>query len=102
MVDKVNLDYELLSLEQNHAHFRFQGVFMGEPVTWNVNLHALAVSADVSCQQTMKIEFGARKKTVNAELYLAITKVTEAEILKSIIMIRNYKKLKPGVHQWTG
>lgn len=102
MVEKVKLDYELLSLEPNHAHFRFQGVFMGEPVTWDVNLYTLAVSGDGSCKQTMKIEVGAREKTVNAELYLAITKVTEAEILKSIIMIRNYKKLKPGVHEWTG
>ena len=99
MADRIK-DYQLLSTGRHYAHFRFQGSFKEQKMIWDVRLHALP--AQGSRQQTMKIETDDREKTVNAELYLAITKVTEAEILKSMIMIRNYKKLKPGVHEWTG
>ena len=93
-------DYQLLSVGQHSAHFRFQGLFKEQDMVWNVHLHALP--AHGSRQQTMKIETEESGKTVNAVLYLAITAVTEAEILKSIIMLRNYKNLDTGVHEWTG
>jgi len=90
----------LLSIGQHAAHFRFQGTFQEKDVIWNVRLHALPVSG--TRKQTMKIKMADSSKTVSAELYLAIETVNEAAIRKSIIMLRNYKNLKTGIHEWTG
>ena len=95
-------DYELLFLNDQRAHFRFQGKFRGEAVTWDVQIEAIDYVRGEESIQSMRIEKDDSKGLVYAWLNLAVPRVNESEILKSIIMISNYKNLRTGVHKWRG
>ncbi|RRQ22021.1 hypothetical protein [Thiohalobacter thiocyanaticus] len=83
-------------LAGTEAQFEFIGRFDGVAVIWQARLLALG-----SGEREQFIEIGPavgerRQLTVG----LALERVTPPDILKTVIMIRNYKRLREGRHEW--
>jgi hypothetical protein len=108
-----NTDYTLLSpLGGQTAHIRFQGPFLGKEVTWDTHLITLQ---KIYQQGISAGTFAANEKTPVSQ-FIDINKIAPAEyaltigidvpvidaptVLKTIIMIHNYKRLRPGRHEY--
>lgn len=83
----------------DEARIRFIGPFEGEPVVWKAQLCALAPdSAD-----PQYLDIGpAEADGVPLEIGLAVPAIDEAAMLKTVIMVRNYRRLRPGRHEFAG
>ncbi len=105
-------DYELLSpLPDSVVRVRFIGRFQGADVLWDMQLFtlprywrekggALAAQAfDPNVRGVIEIR---PRSDGELELSVAVnvTRLTEPEVRKAIIMIRNYKALRIGRHVW--
>lgn len=98
--------YELLTtLNAPACHFRFTGPFQGKQVIWDAQLQTLAYyvrngaiqGQDV--RQFIEVEkAGERGIPINIALNLSV--IDQPTILKTIIMIRQYKRLAPGRHEF--
>ena len=102
-------EYECLRLVGNGmAHFRFIGNFEGENTIWDAHLYTLAYyvekvaelsQPDASHRQFIDVgemsEMGRK-----LEIGLNLPKIDEAAILKTMIMVRQYKKLHCGRHEY--
>lgn len=75
---------------------------MERDVVYEVQLHAKGKQGTAEIRQSMEVEPSQSGAVVEVNLDLAIPEVTESEIRKTIIMLRNYKQLKPGRHEWSG
>jgi hypothetical protein len=99
--------YSLLEpLTGDEAHFTFQGPFEGQTVTWDARLMTLArvaprgaaVPAD---RPRPFIEIGAASPAGRAvTVALDLPRIDEPAILSTIIMIRQYKRLRRGRHEF--
>ncbi|HSH29841.1 MAG TPA: hypothetical protein VK971_08035 [Thiohalobacter sp.] len=81
---------------ETEARFEFIGRFDQCAVIWEACLRALG-----SGQRDQFIEIGPaagerRRLTVG----LALDRIDPPAILKTVIMIRNYKRLREGRHEW--
>ena len=85
------------------AQFRFIGPFRGGSVIWNARLSVLPPSPEGSPPPRQFIEV-TRRDTLNYDLDigLAVSRIDRATILKAIVMIRQYKRLRPGRHEFGG
>ncbi|WP_297528170.1 hypothetical protein [Thiohalobacter sp.] len=81
------------------ARIRFLGRFQGQPVVWKARLCALA--ADDAGPQYLDIG-PAEADGVPLEIGLAIPVIDEAAMRKTVIMVRNYRRLRPGRHEFAG
>lgn len=83
---------------------RFEGRLEGRPVTWLATLHALAQSqsADATRQGAANyIEIGeAGCDTVPITVGLQVERIDLPTVRKAMIMIRRYKRLRPGRHEY--
>lgn len=98
-LEKSGSDYLMLEpLQSERAHFCFTGFFQGREIIWNAELIPLKNTN----QSRQSFQVG---KEVDAEIPLKIILdlpcIAEPDILKSIIMIRNYKRLHAGRHEWS-
>jgi len=98
-LEKAGVDYLMLEpLQPDSAHFCFTGFYQGREIIWNTELIPLKKTN----QSRQSFEVG---EEVNAEIPLKIILdlpcITEPDVLKSIIMIRNYKRLHAGRHEWS-
>ncbi len=93
------------------AHIRFTGSFHGDEVIWDAVIVTLAhdyrehhpagekSAADFSLPQFIEVGAaanGMRKLKVG----LNVPRIDEATLRKTIIMIRNYKRLHSGRHEY--
>ncbi|RMG29001.1 MAG: hypothetical protein D6721_07210 [Gammaproteobacteria bacterium] len=88
---------ELRSLTPSRAVFRFTGPFEGREVRWEARLRRLA--PDSRAPQYLEVgrpEAGC----VPIEIGLRIPRVDRAAVLKTVIMVRNYRRLRTGRHEW--
>ena len=98
-------------LAAGQAHIRFTGVFQGKEVIWDAVIITLADhyrerysaeyqhGGDFSLPQFIEVGAvvdGMRKLKVG----LNVPCIDEATLRKTIIMIRNYKRLHPGLHEY--
>lgn len=96
---------------RDHAHIRFTGTFQGDEVIWDAVIVTLAhefrerypagerSTTNVSLPQFIEVgatENGMRKLRVG----LNVPRIDAATLHKTIIMIRNYKRLRPGRHEY--
>ena len=102
-------DFECLTpMNQAAVRFRFVGKFMDESVIWDAHLYTLAYyvyevaklsQKDTSIRQFIHVgdleEMGRR-----IEIGLNLPIIDEAAIMKTIIMIRQYKRLASGRHEY--
>lgn len=101
-VERHGIRYTLLEAPTpNRARFTFTGPFESEEVTWDTTLLALpgASPMDPDSPRPDYIDVGetgelGRRLTVA----LAVTAIDDAVILRTIIMIRQYRRLHHGRH----
>lgn len=82
---------------RRRARIRFAGRFEGEPVVWD----ALILALDPADDAPQYIEIGeagplGRRLTVG----LKVPRLDAAALLKTTIMVRNYKRLRRGRHEF--
>lgn len=98
--------YQLLSpLGQAYCHIRFTGPFHGEVIIWDAHLQSLAyylMTHAAAAQATRQfIEVGAAGEAGRAiQIGLNVPVIDEPAILKTLVMIRQYKLLAPGRHEF--
>ena len=102
-------DFECLTpLGGGHARFRFIGNFAGEPVIWDAHLYTLAYyvyevekKAQVGGSARQFIQVADEGKMGRRlEVGLNLPMIDDSAILKTIIMIRQYKRLAYGRHEY--
>ena len=91
------------------AHIRFVGTFEREPVIWDATVMALAcqdagpaqgAAAGKSCQF---IDIGDRLDDMRRlDVGLDLDRIDEPALIKTIIMIRKYRRLRRGRHEFGG
>lgn len=97
------LRYTLLApLRTDQAHFTFDGPFEGRTVTWDARLMTLGYAAgSIPGAHRPFIEIGATTSIGRAlTVALDIPQIDEPAILRTIIMIRQYKRLRRGRHEF--
>jgi hypothetical protein len=101
---------KLLSLTDSSAEFVFEGRFDGGEVIWQCELHTLASLAQGNRQSSQRqfIEIQPQqpdsqqqnKPVLQIMIGLNVPKIDAAVIEKTRIMIRNYKRLQTGRHEY--
>lgn len=96
-LEQQRMEYRLREpLAGAEARFEFIGRIDGVAVIWQARLLALG-----SGDRDQFIEIGpARGERRQLTVGLALERVTPPDILKTVIMIRNYKRLREGRHEW--
>jgi len=91
---------------ENEAHFTFDGPFEGETITWDARLIALGRLAGRDTPRangplTSYIEIGdlsTRGRTITVGLDVPV--IDEPTILRTVVMIRQYRRLRRGHHKF--
>ena len=100
--------YELLNTgSDQYAHFRFSGNFLQQPVIWDAHLYTLAyyfnevVETSQPLQARQFIEVGELNSSGRViRIALNLPMIDEPAIIKTIIMIRQYKRLASGHYEY--
>ncbi len=92
----MNDDFELLDLPGGPiVRLRFRGRLNNEPVEWDATIMTLAAAgAEESFIEIAEPGPGGQKLTVA----LPFPAITLPTVRKTVVMIRNYKRLRPGRH----
>jgi len=99
----------LSSVNQPQVHIRFAGTFEGNAVIWDARLHTLRYEYEQShLQQAPSPEtfrqyihiHPAQGELLPITVALNVPQFDEPAILKTIIMIHNYKRLRFGRHEF--
>lgn len=99
-------NYQLLSpLGEANCHIRFTGSFLGETIIWDATLQTLSYYVskhalqDRHARQFIEVgESGVHGRCI--EIGLNVPIIDEPVILKSLIMVRQYKRLATGRHEF--
>lgn len=102
------IEFNLLeALTASHAHFSFVGQFKNEEITWDATLltleryHAEQPHSSQAVQRSPFLEVGAQTTSSRAlRVVLDVAQIDEPTILRSIIMVRQYKRLSLGHHDF--
>jgi hypothetical protein len=100
--------YNLITLpDTGEVHFTFSGRFQNQEIVWDTTLNTLVhfhAQQSPSVQATVRsafLEIGAETEHGRAlRVALDIPRIDEPAILRTIIMVRNYKRLRPGRHEF--
>ena len=106
------LPYHTLSpLGGATAQVRFLGVFQGQAVAWNAEILTLGAYDQEQMRRAPTplpvrtwrqfIEIGAQAELgVALRVGLAVPRIDAATVLRTIVMIRNYNRLRQGGHEF--
>ena len=92
-------------LGRARAHIQFIGLFEGREVVWDARIYALRISRAVAGDQgggervagRPFIDIAARgSNIIGIKVGLAVAKLDVATLLKTMIMVRRYKRLRRG------
>lgn len=98
-------DYLLLEDHgPEHGHCLFRGQFQNQDIVWDCHIHPL-LQNDASengsrSRQYIDISQQKNDKSLRIEIGLNVISITRAVVLKSIIMVRQFKNLDYGRHEW--
>lgn len=103
-------DFALLSgLPDTWAHVQFIGRFEGREVAWDMRLYTLAryqqerddlpAASAASLRGLMHIEL-VSESLCQLEVALKVAAIDASTILKTIVMMRNYRRLRVGLRTW--
>lgn len=85
-------------LDGSMARLRFIGRFEQRDVVWDAELIALEATATAGAQF---IDIGAPGvRGVPITIGLRVACIDRPTVLKTLIMVRNYKRLRPGRHEF--
>ena len=106
------IEFNLLeALTASHAHFSFVGPFQNEEITWDATLltleryHAEQSHSSQAVQRSpfLEVSLEVDAQTISGRslrVVLDVAQIDEPTILRSIIMIRQYKRLHVGHHEF--
>lgn len=111
-LERGEADYIVVgSARPDHLHIRFLGSFEGQDVLWDARLYTLdycrskladAAPGESRCtRQFIDITPGAQA-TVAVEIGLQLERFDAAAIRNTILMMRRYKRLRRGRHEFGG
>jgi hypothetical protein len=87
--------YELLSATTDEARLRFIGPFEGAQVVWEARVRR------VGAGESRHIAVGARNAdAVALEIGLDVAAVDEPTLRKTVVMVRQWKRLRAGRHEF--
>ena len=100
--------YELVATEGDfYAHFRFTGKFTQIPVIWDAHLYTLAYYFNQVVESSQPhparqfIDVGKLTKFGRRiDIALNIQAIDEPAIVKTMIMVRQYKRLASGRYEY--
>jgi hypothetical protein len=107
-----HLSYEALTpLGGSKAQVRFRGRFQGRPVTWEAELmtleeawrQSLAGTGDGAQAATLRQFIDITRLAgdrLRVQIGLAVPAIDAPTVFKTMIMIHNYKRLRPGRHEY--
>ena len=94
----------------DHVHVRFTGPFQGRQIVWDARIATLEyVSRELQSSRRSGDRPGLRQfievgstadGTRMLRIGLNVERIDEPVILKAIIMIRQYKRLREGCHEY--
>lgn len=95
--------YKLLETTEDgsRARIRFRGPFEGVEVTWDARLYALRVPHPVAPRPFFEISPG-RQSGLSLRIGLDVERLDAPTLLKAVIMVRQYKRLRRGRHEFGG
>lgn len=100
------MTYELIKqYDSQHTHIKFEGNFQGQMVTWDTHFFTLTGYnsqknvPNKSLKQFIHIEPG-ETNIFKLTICLKIPEITEPSIQKMIIMVKLYKNLALGHHEY--
>lgn len=99
------MQYTLIEqFNPQHAHIYFEGQFKGKKVTWNTQIFTIqefmkTENSATNGKQIIDIQ-PAEANILKLTVALNVQKISEPEIQKMMIMIRQYKNLALGRHQF--
>lgn len=105
MPDAGQTGFECLStLPDSWARVRFTGRFQGRDVRWDMQLHALRSPSrergtDGARRAFIDIAPG-EGDVLQLEVGLDVPVIDLPTIRKAVLMIRNYRRLRVGRHEW--
>ncbi|MEK7261844.1 MAG: putative molybdenum carrier protein [Pseudomonadota bacterium] len=82
-------------LGRARAHIQFIGAFEGREVVWDARIYALRVSRAVAARPFIDIATRG-SSIIGIKVGLAVAKLDVATLLKAVIMVRQYKRLRRG------
>lgn len=100
------MSYTLIEqVSTQYAHIKFEGSFQGKTVTWDTHFFTLdGYSAENNDEQNITKQFINIKEyndnTMELTLALKISEINTPNIQKMIIMIKQYKNLAIGRHNY--
>ena len=99
---KSNDNYELVEpASANRARIRFRGRFQGQDITWDATVIALDAYTHRHTSSAQFIEIGQPRGTrVPITIGLRIAIIDEPTLIKTVVMVRNYKRLHEGRHEF--
>ena len=108
-LQELDRDYLLVNrVSPQRVHIKFIGHFQEQQLVWNATIRTmydyyeteLKQSSDDGVELRQFIDIEKRSDGCSIGLVLNLDKVDEAGIKKSIIMVRNYKRLSLGRHEY--
>jgi len=100
------MSYVLIKKYDNqHAHIKFAGSFQNQAVTWDTQFFTLEgynaqeSIENKSLKQFLHIE-ADKNDVFKLTIVLKIPEITEPNIQKMMIMVKQYKKLTLGRHEY--
>lgn len=98
------MSYELIKqYDSQHTHIKFNGSFQGKTVTWDTQFFTLnghnSQENIKNTKQFINIEPG-ESDIMKLTVALNIVEITEPNIQKVMIMIKQYKHLSLGRHEY--
>lgn len=93
--------YELLdtAADGTQAHIRFRGPFEGREVTWDARLHALRAPRPAARRPFFEIS-SPRRNGIPIRIGLDVGRLDAPTLHKAVIMVRQYKRLRRGRHEF--
>jgi len=93
------MSYVLIKKYDNqHAHIKFAGSFQNQAVTWDTQFSQESIE-NKSLKQFLHIE-ADKNDVFKLTIVLKIPEITEPNIQKMMIMVKQYKKLTLGRHEY--
>ena len=88
-----------------HAHIQFDGPFQGQTVTWNTHFFTFdGYRSKYNRTEPLTNQFiditPTEESKLDLTVVLNIPEITQPNIQKMMIMIRQYKNLSIGRHQY--
>lgn len=104
--DKNRMSYTVIKeYNKQHSHIVFDGTFQGKPVTWDTHFFTLnGYNQENNIQDTNLKQFidikSTNSNTLELTIALNIDKINQPNIQKMMIMIKQYKNLSFGRHEY--